>query len=69
MNVEGIKLDPREVGDRYSINPLTAFPADKDTLQMLLHDYPLTKGDLASMLKSGLISKEDIRAVLTEFSE
>lgn len=69
VNVEGIKLESKEVGDSYGINPLTAFPADKDQLQMLLHDYPLTKDDLASILKSGKISREDIRALLAEYSK
>lgn len=69
VNIEGIKLDSKEVGDNYGINPLTAFPADKDTLRNLLLDYPITKDDLASILKSGLISKEDIRTLLAEYSK
>lgn len=33
VNVEGIKLDSQEVTERLRIDPLTAFPFDKDNLQ------------------------------------
>ena len=34
----------------------------------MLREYPLSKDDLAAILKSGAISKNDIRSLLEEFS-
>ena len=69
VNVEGVKLDSQEVTEKFWIDPLTAFPFDKGSLQKLMRDYPLAKEDLASILRSGQISKQEIRDLLTEFSQ
>jgi hypothetical protein len=41
----------------------------KDDLIKLLRDYPLTKGDLESILGTKRISKEEIKEILQKFSE
>ena len=69
VNVEGVQLNSNEAEDEFWIDPLTAFPIEKDQLRMLLRDYPLSRADLEAILKQGHISKRDIRELLTEYSE
>lgn len=68
VNVEGVKLESREATEKFWLDPLTAFPVDAEQLRKLLRDYPLTKDDLAAILKSSKISKAEIRGLLEEFS-
>lgn len=68
VNVDGVKLESRELADS-TITPLTAYPIGKPELLKLLRDHPLSKGDLASILQSGQLTKEEIREVLREFSQ
>ena len=68
VNVEGINLETHEADEKFWIRPLTALPMDQDQLRMMLRDYPITKNDLAAVLKSGSISKEEIRELLSEYS-
>jgi hypothetical protein len=69
INVEGVKLESREATEQFWLNPLTAFPVDAENLRKLLREQPLSKDELAAILKSGSISKADIRKLLLEFSE
>ncbi|WP_116358469.1 hypothetical protein [Cupriavidus taiwanensis] len=69
INVEGVKLEPRESTEKFWLDPLTAIPFDKDSLRKLLATYPLSKDDLSAILGSGQISKEEIRDLLREYSE
>ena len=68
VNVDGIKLESRELADPTLISPLTAYPVGKPELLKLLREYPLSKNDLAAILKSGQLTKEEIHSVLAEFS-
>lgn len=68
INVEGVNLASTKATEKFWLDPLTAFPVDADKLRKLLHEQALTKEELASILKSGHISKEEIREILTEFS-
>jgi len=69
INVEGVNLDTTEVKDEFWIEPLTAFPIDKDQLRVLLRTHPLSKNDLSAILKSAQLSKNEIREILSEYSE
>lgn len=68
VNVEGVKLESHKATEKFWLDPLTAFPVDAEQLRKLLRDYPLTKDDLAAILKSSKISKTEIRGLLEEFS-
>jgi hypothetical protein len=68
VNVEGVKLESRQLDDPTEIAPLTAFPVGKTELIKLLREHPLSKSDLGSILKSGQLTKEEIRSVLEEFA-
>ena len=68
VNVDGVKLESRQLDDPTLISPLTAFPVGKAELTKLLREHPLSKADLAAILKSGQLTKEEIRSVLEEFS-
>lgn len=68
VNVEGVKLESRELADATTISPLTAYPIGKPELLKLLREHPLSKNDLAAILQSGQLTKDDIKSVLEEFS-
>jgi hypothetical protein len=68
VNVEGVKLESRQLDDPTLISPLTAFPVGKSELVKLLREHPLSKADLASILQSGQLTKEEIRSTLEDFS-
>jgi hypothetical protein len=68
VNVDGVKLESRQLDDPTLISPLTAFPVGKAELIKLLREHPLSKADLSAILKSGQLTKEEIRSVLEEFS-
>ncbi|MDI1260549.1 hypothetical protein [Aquabacterium sp.] len=68
VNVEGVKLEPRDIADPTAISPVTAYPAGKAELRKLLSEYPLSKDDLQAILKSSVMTKEEIRSLLDEYS-
>jgi hypothetical protein len=68
INIDRMPLKLNELNDPTMIIPLDGFAADQDNLKKLLREYPLTKSDLESILKSGTISKDEIREILTEYS-
>lgn len=69
VNVEGVKLEGRELADPTEISPISAYPVGKAELLKLIREYPLTKNELGSILKSEYLSKDDIKEVLVEFSK
>lgn len=69
VNVEGVSLPTAAADEQFPINPLTAFPMDQDQLRVMLRDYPITKDDLAAVLGRGVLSKEEIRQLLVEYSD
>lgn len=69
FNVEGIKLESKEATEKFWLDPLTAYPIDKDSLDQLLKSGQMTKEQLRSILKYGSLSKQDIRELLEEFSK
>ncbi len=69
VNVEGVQLELKEANDKFWLDPLSAWPVDKPTLQELLKKYPLSKEDLSAILGSGSLSKEEIRDLLREYSQ
>lgn len=69
VNVDKFPLELRELSDPYSIDPITAFPLDKSDLRRLLDRNPITKEELAAILKSGQLSKQEIRDLLIEYSK
>lgn len=69
VNVEGIKLEPKETQEKFWLDPLVATPVPPRQLKKLLNDQALTKADLRAILGSGLISMDEIRELLGEFAE
>lgn len=67
INVEGVSLESKESTDKFWLDPLTAFPIDKDSLKKLIKDYPLSKKELGEILKSNSLSKQDVKEVLEDF--
>ncbi len=68
INVEGVRLDSQESNEQFWLDPLTAYPVDAESLGKLLRNYPLSKADLAAILKSSSVSKDEIRQLLIEYS-
>ena len=68
VNVDGVKLESRQLDDPTMVSPLTAYPVGKAELVKLLREHPLSKADLAAILSSGQLTKEEIRSVLEQFS-
>lgn len=69
VNVEGANLESRPATEKFWIDPLTAFPFDKDNLRKLLTDYPVSRDDLSAILRSGQLSRQEIRDLLNEYSQ
>ncbi|WP_284335726.1 hypothetical protein [Comamonas sp. NoAH] len=69
INVEGVMLEPKQVTEKFWLDPLTAFPIGAEQLKQLLFEYPLSKEDLVAVLNSKSLSKEDIRSLLEEYSK
>lgn len=69
INIDRMPLKLQELDEPTTIIPIEAYAIDKEGLSKLLQDYPLTKSDLISILKSGYISKEEIRELLAEYSK
>lgn len=67
VNVEGVRLEPHESQEKFWLSPLSARPIDGEQLRKLLRDYPLTRGDLAAILKHSPITREEIREMLAEY--
>jgi hypothetical protein len=68
INIDRFPLTTTELSDPTAIRPITAFVMDKKDLQRLLDRNPITKDDLAAILKSGQLTKEEIRELLAEYS-
>ncbi|WP_205750551.1 hypothetical protein [Azonexus hydrophilus] len=69
FNVEGVRLDSQEATDKFWLDPLTAFPPDQGEVKKLLTGYPLGKSELAAILKSSYLTKDEIRELLLEYSK
>jgi hypothetical protein len=67
VNIDRMPLKLSELADPTLIDPLEAKALDQADLKKLPKNYPLTKQDLSAILKSSLMSKEEIKDVLTEF--
>ena len=69
VNVEGVNLESTEATEKFWLAPLTAYPADAAQLKILLKNHLITKNDLAAILNSGVLSKNEIRSLLEEYSK
>jgi hypothetical protein len=67
INIDRLPLKLEELADPTSIIPIDGSAPDKDSLKKLLREYPLTKNDLEAILKSGKLSKDDVKEVLGDF--
>jgi len=69
VNVDRMPLALRELADPSEIDPLEARAFDKPTLAQALRNYPLTRDELAAILQSPQLTKQDVREVLKEYLE
>jgi hypothetical protein len=69
VNVDRFPLPTRELSDPTTIAPLTAYAMDQRDLKRLLNANPVTKDELAGILKSGQLSKDEIRELLAEYAK
>jgi len=67
VNIDRTPLKLEELADPTEIDPIDAAVPSKEDLLKLLSDYPLTKGDLESILNSNRLSKEDIKEVFGKY--
>jgi hypothetical protein len=69
INIDRMPLALRELADPSEIDPLEARAFDKPTLSQALRDYPLTREELAAILQSPQLTKQDVQEVLKEYLE
>jgi hypothetical protein len=69
VNVDRFPLKTTKLSDPTAIIPVTAFPMDKDDVKRLLERNPVTKEELTSILKSGVLPKAEIRELLAEYAK
>ena len=67
VNVDRTPLNLTDLADPTEINPIDGAVPDKGILKKLLQTHPLSKQDLASILKSPKLSKEDVKEVFEEY--
>jgi len=67
INIDRMPLKLEALQDPTTIIPLEARQPDAEELKKMLGKYPLTKSDLQSVLKSGQLSKEDVKEILSDF--
>jgi hypothetical protein len=69
VNVDRMPLALRELVDPSEIDPLEARAFDKQALAQALREYPLTRDELAAILQSPQLTKQDVQEVLAEYLE
>ena len=69
INIDRMPLALKELSDPTEINPIDAAAPSQSDVRKLLLDYPITKDDLSAILKSGQLTKDEIRQLLVEFSK
>lgn len=69
VNVDRMPLPLEQLADPTEIRPIEAFAPSAEDLRRLLRDYPLTRDDLVSILKSTKMEKQEIRSILAEYSQ
>lgn len=67
INIDRTQLKLEDLADPSEIDPIDAAVPSKEDLLRLLSDYPLTKGDLESILNSKRLSKEEVKEVLGNY--
>ena len=67
INVDRMPLQLKELSDPTSIEPIDAYAPEKDDLKKLLKNYPLTREELITILKTSSMSREDIKEILVDF--
>lgn len=67
VNIDRTPLKLEDLADPTEIDPIDAAVPSKEDLLKLLSDYPLTKGDLESILNSNRLSREDIKEVFGKY--
>jgi hypothetical protein len=69
VNVDRLPLGLTTQKDPTEIVPIDAAAPTGDDLKKLLSSYPLTKSGLEAILKSGKVTREEIKSLLTEYSK
>ena len=67
VNVDRMPLALQEQADPNEIDPLEARAFDKPTLAQALRNYPLTREELAAILQSPQLTRQDVQEVLKEY--
>lgn len=69
VNLNRLPLGLKELSDPTAILPMEGAAPTGDDLKKLLSSYPLTKNDLEAILKSGKVTREEIKTLLAEYSK
>jgi hypothetical protein len=67
VNVDRMPLTLRELADPNEIDPLEARGFDKPALMQALRDYPLSRQELAAILQSPQLTKQEIQEVFNQY--
>ncbi|WP_075256952.1 hypothetical protein [Herbaspirillum camelliae] len=69
VNIDRMPLELETLQDPTMIDPVEATAFSQDALLKLLRHHPLTKDDLHAIINSGYLSKDEIKEVLSEFTD
>ena len=67
VNIDRMPLALRDLNDSTEIDPIEARALDKEDLRRALRDYPLTRQELASILQSPHLTKDEVKEVLNQY--
>jgi hypothetical protein len=67
VNVDRMPLPLRELSDPSEIDPVEARAFDKQTLIQALRGHPLTRQELATLLESPHLTREEVKEVFADY--
>ncbi|WP_443113030.1 hypothetical protein [Herbaspirillum seropedicae] len=69
VNIDRMPLELETLQDPTMIDPVEATAFSQDAVVKRLRNHPLTKDELRAIINSGYLSKDDIKEVLSEFTD
>ena len=69
VNINRMSLELETLRDPTMIDPVDAIAFSQGALLNLLRNHPLTKNDLRAIVNFSYLSKDEIKEVLSEFTE
>ncbi|AKN68073.1 transmembrane protein [Herbaspirillum seropedicae] len=69
VNIDRMPLELETLQDPTMIDPVEATAFSQDAVVNRLRNHPFTKDELRAIINSGYLSKDDIKEVLSEFTD